>query len=348
MKRMINASVALLLLLVVGACNKEETEDPINTSQIRQVEDFVDARDGHVYRCVQIGDQIWMVDNLAYYLPKGTNEGCYTWNEKILTKDNMNIDDLSNEEYSRVYLEELDVPGNDWPTLIGFPLATLKMVPSMINTYGGITKLEQSMIKRKPAFADLFELVHLRAVEECAYSFMQVVEQKNGNYSQTHGYLYSLDGAKKAVPEGWRIPSDADWKKLESVLGMDASDLDKMNGWRGKNCGDYLKEGGMSLFNARMAGCSAYLNGSSYLYIRKDEGAYYWTSDVEEIRGTLPADEEQADTIPSDSIDNTGIIRQGIIREVAIFSSQIWRGTTRLDNTYHDMAYSVRCVKDAD
>ena len=36
-------------------------------------------------------------------------------------------------------------------------------------------------------------------------------------------------------------------------------------------------------------------------------------------------------------------IREGIIRQVSIYSSQIWRGTTRTDR----VCYSVRCVKDA-
>ena len=29
------------------------------------------------------------------------------------------------------------------------------------------------------------------------------------------GYLYSYEGARQAVPEGWRLPTDEDWKKLE-------------------------------------------------------------------------------------------------------------------------------------
>ena len=31
----------------------------------------------------------------------------------------------------------------------------------------------------------------------------------------TYGYLYSWQGAQEAVPDGWRLPTDDDWKKLE-------------------------------------------------------------------------------------------------------------------------------------
>ena len=35
----------------------------------QEVETFTDSRDGHVYKCVRIGDQVWMAENLAY-LPR--------------------------------------------------------------------------------------------------------------------------------------------------------------------------------------------------------------------------------------------------------------------------------------
>ena len=44
-----------------------------------------------------------------------------------------------------------------------------------------------------------------------------------GKYStenlQKCGMLYSLTGAQEAVPEGWRIPTDADWTALEQNGG---------------------------------------------------------------------------------------------------------------------------------
>ena len=47
-------------------------------------------------------------------------------------------------------------------------------------------------------------------------------------------FLYTYEGALKAVPEGWRLPTDDDWKKLEATLGMSVSQIGMLDEWRGK------------------------------------------------------------------------------------------------------------------
>ena len=47
-----------------------------------------------------------------------------------------------------------------------------------------------------------------------------------------YGRLYSLGAAKRLCPEGWRIPTDADWQNLEQQMGMSAADAAKRE-WRG-------------------------------------------------------------------------------------------------------------------
>lgn len=57
------------------------------------------------------------------------------------------------------------------------------------------------------------------------------------------GYLYNyhtVTSTENIAPEGWRVPTDEDWKELESFVGMPASQLDEIN-WRGTNEGDMLK-----------------------------------------------------------------------------------------------------------
>ena len=176
-------------------------------------------------------------------------------------------------------------------------------------------------------------------------------DKENGNYSSEYGYLYTYEAALAAVPEGWRLPTDEDWKKLEAALGMEQSQIDLDNTWRGINAGDYLKQGGASGFNALFAGCNAYVpktNGMNY--IKKQEGAYFWTSDIREVdvSGSTENDATRADDDdPNGDEDKSGIAKVAKYRILTLFSPKIWRGDTRIDNGYRSVAFSVRCVKDA-
>lgn len=53
--------------------------------------------------------------------------------------------------------------------------------------------------------------------------------------------FYSIAGLDNIAPEGWHVPSDEEWKILESELGMSNDELSKTS-WRGTNEGDKLKE----------------------------------------------------------------------------------------------------------
>ncbi len=52
---------------------------------------------------------------------------------------------------------------------------------------------------------------------------------------------YTVKNAKQLAPEGWHIPTDNEWKKMEIFLGMNSSEADKP-GWRGNGEGDKLKK----------------------------------------------------------------------------------------------------------
>lgn len=63
------------------------------------------------------------------------------------------------------------------------------------------------------------------------------------NSSTTTGYLYNykaVTNASKLAPEGWHIPTDAEWKQLENHLGMNGIELDA-TGWRGSKEGEKIK-----------------------------------------------------------------------------------------------------------
>ncbi len=58
-----------------------------------------------------------------------------------------------------------------------------------------------------------------------------------------YGRLYTWDAAYIACPDGWHLPSDAEWKTLEMALGMTQNEADATD-WRGTNEGQEMKEAG--------------------------------------------------------------------------------------------------------
>ena len=46
-----------------------------------------------------------------------------------------------------------------------------------------------------------------------------------------YGRLYTYDAAARACPDGWKLPTDKDWKDLEIFLGMDIISADSVD-WR--------------------------------------------------------------------------------------------------------------------
>lgn len=329
----LNSLFLLLSFFACMACSDDKVgEDAIDTSKIQTVSDFVDERDGHVYKCVQIGDQIWMAENLAYYLPEGGYAGCYTWDENIMSMTKIEIPSATFIEIAKDALASMgdELTPNDQ--------IAIEMSIEYINY--GMTS-DQFISMMQPYYPAYIEVLNTKLDEfEKSYIFQSALdhtnkaESENGEYAKTYGYLYSLEAARKAVPEGWRLPSDEDWKKLEATLGMSASEIEKMNAWRGRNAGDYLKVGGITGFDVLYGGCNAYEYATSAQYFTgKTEGGYFWTS------------EESSQVIVDDS-GKEEVVKEGVIREIAIYSSGIWRGTTRLDNGYRPILHSVRCVKD--
>lgn len=67
----------------------------------------------------------------------------------------------------------------------------------------------------------------------CAYSENSLITGMLYNW-------YAVNNSSNIAPEGWHLPSDAEWKQLESYLGMSSTDADK-TGWRGTNEGEKLK-----------------------------------------------------------------------------------------------------------
>ena len=94
----------------------------------------------------------------------------------------------------------------------------------------------------------------------------------------TYGYLYSWQGAQEAVPDGWRLPTDDDWKKLEMALGMTQQQADA-DGWRGTVQGTLMHQKDGTGLDMRYGGFMDGLSTSfaSKYYFLQAMG-YYWTA----------------------------------------------------------------------
>ena len=102
---------------------------------------------------------------------------------------------------------------------------------------------------------------------------------------------YAVDDSRKLAPEGWHVPTDAEWKQLEMALGMSQSEADDA-GWRGTNEGSKLAgradlwsdgglenntEFGISGFSALPGGYRGY-DGT---FGDKGDYAGFWSSPVD-------------------------------------------------------------------
>ncbi|RYF26929.1 MAG: hypothetical protein EOO42_00055 [Flavobacteriales bacterium] len=86
------------------------------------------------------------------------------------------------------------------------------------------------------------------------YKGHSIKEAKSTMSFKKYGALYSWNSAKKFAPDGWRLPTDADWQQLEKEIGIDKSKVNQI-GWRGeKNEVEQLKATEPSRFNVVFGG----------------------------------------------------------------------------------------------
>lgn len=157
--------------------------------------------------------------------------------------------------------------------------------------------------------------------ESQIYSEIQITpEERKDQEAQNcikYGYLYDYEAAQEAVPEGWRIPTDEDWQKLEKLMGMSESEL-SVFGWRGDRQGEMLQQ--KEMLWLRPGGFVNYEDKSFGSYTPDFLGFYgfFWSSS-----------------------EDTGKQKAIIYRQICYNTSQIGRFST-----LPEKLLSVRCVRD--
>ena len=336
MKNVFDVLMILAVCVFGTACSDDETPGAIVPEVTTST--FTDV-DGQEYKCVTIGNLTWMAENLRKRLDEGSFGGCYTWEEgvgrvSIPGSFDENLDVVKQPFIDSVrYAIESGRITNE-----GFEDAPIFKQPvnalnSQINYFEGgrVTTIEEILsymngMGFEAAYSELLSICNnlgFLVQPFVAKSTFEEAERNNGGYVEDYGYLYTYNVVQDAIPEGWRLPTDADWKNLETALGMLPEDLDILDEWRGNGQGDVLKEGGCG-FDIVYGGSRMYGNFGGYgrtPYVDKGSWECFWTS------STLMQN------------DSTEVV---ITRAFSVFNNGILRGTSNKTAAYH-----VRCVKDA-
>lgn len=114
---------------------------------------------------------------------------------------------------------------------------------------------------------------------------------------EIYGNLYTHEDAVKNAEmlegEGWRLPTDEDWQKLEQALGMSAKTA-AQRGWRGAPTGELLRQGnegsGIDLLLGGLVSMRKYSTYMDWRFTAMRESGYYWTSTKVESSFTLEGD----------------------------------------------------------
>lgn len=98
-----------------------------------------------------------------------------------------------------------------------------------------------------------------------------------------YGMYYTLSGARAACPDGWRLPTDDDWKSLEEATGMSRKDVGR-TGWRGSSAWSLLATKEHDSYARMLLG--GYVTYHTYTNLRnfsrlKGAWGFYWTSTLD-------------------------------------------------------------------
>lgn len=129
-----------------------------------------------------------------------------------------------------------------------------------------------------------------------------------------YGKLYRFEILSTVCPNGYHVPTDADWKVLEEEIGVPTSELDNFDG-RG-TVAEKLKPGGSTGFEVQYSGFK--ITG---VFANVNLTANYWTTDTA----------------------STG---QALSREISQNTTKTSIARDKVNHIDEALFYCVRCLKD--
>jgi uncharacterized protein (TIGR02145 family) len=307
------------IILIIG-CKKENNHHYIDPTFNFTTEVIA----GISYRCVEIDGQIWMAENLRTRLSGGKGEGVMTYKETdvdavpksqliVALRNSLNNGGFDNSGLDKDYIEFM----MDYYVIPEYLTAGGRFYLFTWDNYFSFAKTDMWMSYYITELEAIGE--ELKRLEDLLIVDL-ISQAADYDYANKYGYLYTLDASKNVIPEGWRLPTDEDWSRLEKAMGMSENEISKMEEWRG-DIGNKLKSNSLNnSFNATLGGAFVYGNydlGDNFIY--KDMRAYWWSS-------TKYA-----------TVDSLDLY---VIRGVRFDNDKVLRGTST-----SEAAYNIRLVK---
>lgn len=313
---------SIIFLLFLLGCKKEEnTTGHFPISEFKE-STFTDPRDNHTYKTLIIGDQEWMIENLKYRPRLGSMDGCWSYGEATVdtTRVVINKDDFKTQvlelypevtQFGHIYMWL-------WMTVDG---SFIDARGSYFNKSWDIFRAEQidPFYGPIPDYTPFIEDMEDIAVQLKEAALLRTLEDNvNWENVKKYGYIYEFSILDKIAPPGWRIPTDEDFKKLETTLGLNNDAIEVLEEWRWINT-PFIEK----LYEANdHAGTIIFgINNQRTPYRNLNFQSYYWTT--------------------TEVIDNMNET-YGIIRAFQLKKDAIYRGT----NATVKVANSVICIKD--
>ena len=199
-----------------------------------------------------------------------------------------------------------------------------------------------------PNVTDNTEWGDLSTGAYCAYGN----DEKN---SDTYGYLYNwyaVSDSGKIAPEGWHVPTEKEWKKLEMMLGMSQAEADDRGCYRGTNEGSKIagsserwNDGelkndpafGESGFSALPAGKRVYSYGAFDNTLGRH--AYFWSATEDTNRAEWMYFREHPESLVK--AVNLNEDNRVWYWSLSFYSSGVYRG-----GSYKNSGFSVRLIRD--